>query len=396
MKTMVYFLRTCLLPVFLLLGCHLLQAQEVAFGGIELASSSVKGLTFVFQPGAETVSGARPDRMKRLQYAERNLNFISMRDGCKLSANGIDVLVKDTREVIAELREGAKAKNLGELQLYAVGSSGLGAVCNTGEISAKVQAETGLCMEFISAADEARYSLGFVLPRDRYRSMILDIGGGNTKAGYYVTTKGANWPPREWHGVDLPYGARTLQSKAEALLKAAPKDSKPAMDYYQAVNAVLNTEVQPRLQTIKNENSAIENFSQVYMVGGVVWATSTRMKPVQQQEWAISSLSLADFDNVLSAIRNGTFNQYGANDLPGRINSKTREGAEAELQEVLQRFDSHSLYAGVSLARFIVQETTPRAALYFPTTAAWISGYAREKFKETGRSVAACTTPRVP
>ena len=166
------------------------------------------------------------------------------------------------------------------------------------------------------------------------------------------------------------------------------------MDYYQAVDAVLKSEVEPRLESIKSENSAIENFSQVYMVGGVVWATSTRMKPVQQEEWAISSLSLADFDGVLSHIKNGSFNQYGPSDIPARASAKTRDGAEAELQEVLQRFDSKSLYAGVSLARFIVAETTPHAALYFPTTAAWISGYAREKFKETGRSVAACIAPK--
>src|SRR5947209_5485535 len=89
---------------------HVLPAQEVAFGGIELAASSIKGLTFVFQPGSDTaVAGAaRSDRMKRLQYAERNASFISMKDGCKLSNRGMDLLVKNTTEVVSELREGAK------------------------------------------------------------------------------------------------------------------------------------------------------------------------------------------------------------------------------------------------------------------------------------------------
>lgn len=379
---------------------HGLRAQEITFGGLELASTSIKGLTFVFQPGADATGkdGAHPDRMKRLQYAERNANFISMRDGCKLSPKGMDLLIADTQAVIAELREGAVSKGLGNLQLYAVGSSGLGEVCNKDEILAKMQSETGLCIEFISAADEARYSLGFVLPRDRYRSLILDIGGANTKGGYYVVTKGANWPPREWHGFDLNYGTRTLQNKAEALMKTSTKDShgNPAagLDYYQAVDAVLQSEVGPKLDEIKLENSALENFAQVYMVGGVVWATSARMKPVQQQEWAISSLSTVDFDGVLNDIRNDTFNHFGDNELGPKVSAKTREGAQAELQQVLQRFDPHALYAGVSLARYVVQHATPRASLYFPTTAAWISGYAREKFRETGRSVAACKVPQ--
>ena len=388
--------RFLLLFAFLLVLPFALHAQDVAFGGIELASTSIKGLTFVFQPGADATQtgAARPERMKRLQYAERNTNFISMRDGCKLNPKGMDAVVKATSEVISELRDGAKAKNLGNLQLYGVGSSGLGAVCNKDEIIAKVQAATGLCMEFISASDEARYSLGFVLPRDRYRSLLLDIGGGNTKAGYYVITKGAAFPPREWHGLELEYGARTLKDKATALVKSGAVDAagKP-LDYFAAVDRVLAKDVAPRLDELKTENSALENFNTVYMVGGTIWATATRTRPVQEQEWAISSLSLADFTSVLTHIRDNTLNEYADSDFGPKVSPSTREGADNELRDVLQRFDPQSLYAGVSLARYIIQETTPSARLYFPTTAAWISGYAREKFKETGRSVNSCGAP---
>lgn len=377
----------------------LLRGQDIVFGGLELASTSIKGLTFVFQPGTDvTASGsARPERMKRLQYAERNTNFISLRDGCKLSGKGLELLVKNTNEVISELRDGAKAKSLGELQLYGVGSSGLGAVCNKDEIIAKVQAATGLCLEFISASDEARYSLGFVLPRDRYRSLILDIGGGNTKAGYYVITKGAAFPPREWHGLELEYGARTLKDKALALMKAPRADPQgrtlPAYDFYTAVDDVLQKEVGPRLDELKLANSALENFTSVYMVGGVIWATSARTRPVQQQEWAINSLSLADFSSVLSEVKDNTVGEFSGSEFGPRVSPKVREDAENELRDVLQRFDPQSLYAGVSLARFVIQQTTPSARLFFPTTAAWISGYAREKFRETGRSARSCAVP---
>jgi hypothetical protein len=388
------------LPLFILAFTCLttLSAQEVAFGGIELAASSIKGITFVFQPGAETTVGKRavqqPERMKRLQYAERNANFVSMRDGCKLTDKGLDLLVQDTSEVIKELRDGAESKNLGTLQLFLVASSGLGAICNKSEILARVQAETGLCMDFISAADEARYSLGFVLPRDRYRSLILDIGGGNTKGGYYVVTKGADWPPKEWHGLEIEYGARTLKDEAVKLMNTAPVDAdgKP-LDYYQAIDAVLQTKVLPRIETLKLENSALANFSQVYLVGGSVWAASTRARPVQQEQYAISSLKISDFDQVLADVKDGTYSQFNGSEFGPKVSHKTREDAENELQDVLQRFDAESLYAGVSLVRFIIQQTMPSARLYFPTTAAWISGYARERFKETGSSVNVCKIP---
>ena len=375
----------------------LVTAQEVAFGGIELASSSVKGLTFVFQPGTDAASmgGAKPDRMKRLQYAERNASFISMRDGCKLNEKGLALLVKDTGEVVSELRDGAKAQNLGKLQLFVVGSSGLGAVCNTDEIVAKVQQATGLCTEFITASDEAKYTLGFVLPRDRYRSLIIDISGGNMLGGYYVTTRGAAWPPREWHGFEIPYGSRTLKDKALALMKTARVDSHgqplPTPDFYHAVDLVLHQDVLPQIDEIKEENSGLENFGQLYMVGGAIWGLSTRMKPVQQEEWAISTLTLADFDAMLQKIKDGTFNQFSGTEFGPHVSEKTRDAAQDELKDVLTRFDPESLYAGVALARYIMEQTTPSAHVYFPTTAAWISGYAREKFRENGSAVGSCT-----
>ena len=373
-----------------------LLAQEVAFGGIELASSSVKGLTFTFQPGTDAgVRGAaRPDRMKRLQYAERNASFISMKDGCRLAERGMDLLVKDLGEVVDELREGARAKNLGTLQLFVVGSSGLGAVCNTAEIVARVQAATGLCAEFITASDEAKYTLGFVLPRDRYRSLIINISGGNTLGGYYVATRGAAWPPREWHGFEIKYGSRTLKDRALALSKdphvSTQGTTLPPLDYYQAVDAVLQKEVMPVLDEIKEENSGLESFGQLYMVGGAIWATSTRTKPMQQEEWAIASLTMADFDHVLAKVKDGTFGTFDGSEFSERVSAKTRDAAELELKDVLTRFDPQSLYAGVALARFIVQQTTPTAHVYFPTTAAWISGYAREKFRENGTRVPSC------
>lgn len=374
-----------------------LRAQEIAFGGIELASSSVKGLTFVFQPGSESAGqgGQKADRMQRLQYAERNASFISMKDGCKLNERGINLLVKDTAEVVQELRDGAKEKNLPNLKLFAVGSSGLGAVCNTEEILAKVRQVTGLCAEFITASDEAKYNLGFVLPRDRYRSLIIDISGGNTLGGYYVTTRGAAWPPREWHGFEIKYGSRTLKDKAVALTKAQIKDAQgnplPPPDYWHAIDIVLHQDVQPALEQIKEENSGLENFSQMYMVGGAIWGVSTRIKPVQQEEWAISALGLPDFDAVMSKLKDGTFNEFDDGQLGPKVSAKTRQAAEDELHDVGQRFDPQSLYAGVALARYIVQETTPFARVYFPTTAAWISGYAREKFREAGTAAPTCS-----
>ena len=374
----------------------LLRAQEIAFGGIELASSSVKGLTFVFQPGTEAAGqgGARPERMQRLQYAERNASFISMKDGCKLSARGVNLVVKDTVEVVQELNDGARAKNLPSLKLFVVGSSGLGAVCNTDEIIAKVREATGLCAEFITASDEAKYNLGFVLPRDRYKSLIIDISGGNTLGGYYVTTRGAAWPPREWHGFELKYGSRTLKDKAVALMKTEIKDAQgnplPKPDYWHAIDIVLHQEVSPALEEIKQENSGLENFGQMYMVGGAIWGVSTRIKPVQQEEWAINSLALPDFDAVMSKIKDGTYKDFDDDQFGPKVSAKTRQLAEDELHDVGQRFDPQSLYAGVALARYIVQETTPFARVYFPTTAAWISGYAREKFREAGSSMPSC------
>jgi Ppx/GppA phosphatase family len=406
---------------FLLVAPAMLHGQSGAFGGIELASSSIKGLTFTFQPGADIVAPGteRSVRVKRLQYAERNRNFISMRDGCKLNAPGLDLLVSQTKEVIKELRDGATEHKLGKLDLFAVGSSGLGAVCNTDEIIARVQSATGLCMEFISASDEARFSMGFVLPRDRYRSVMLDVGSGNTKGGYYVTTRGTKQPPREWHGFEITYGARTLKDAAVALSNQILKDQvasnptptgsdlkpeeKEAAEkarreaaYYAAVEALLKEKVLPQIEQLKNEHSGLGNAAQIYMVGGSIWATSTWAKPVQQMEWAINSLRLNDYQDLIAAIQDNSYLKVREGAFSAKVSQSTKTGAEAELADVLQRFDKQSLYAGVSLAKFITKQLAPSAMIYFPTTAAWISGYAREKFDETRTGVPSCVASANP
>ncbi len=200
--------------------------------------------------------------------------------------------------------------------------------------------------------------------------------------------------PREWHGFELKYGSRTLKDKAVALTKAQIKDAQgiplKAPDYWHAIDIVLHQEVSPALDQIKEENSGLENFGQMYMVGGAIWGVSTRMKPVQQEEYAISSLALPDFDAVMGKIKDGTYKDFDDSQFGPKVSQKTRQLAEDELHDVGQRFDPQSLYAGVALARYIVQETAPFARVYFPTTAAWISGYAREKFREAGASEPAC------
>ena len=388
-------LLNCGLALVLAAASTIARAQTGVFGGIELASSSIKGLTFSFQTVEDSgpKGGGKNVRLKRLQYAERNTPFISMKDGCKLSARGLDLLASQTKEVIQELRDAAEEKGLGKLQLFTVASSGLGALCNTEEIIERVQEATGLCLEFISASDEVRYSLGFVLPRDRYRSLIVDIGSGNTKAGYYVTTKGANWPPQEWRGLNLKYGARTLKDEALALSKSA------SIDYFKAVDIVLEEKVLPEIKLLKSENAYFGNAPQVYMVGGSIWATSTWARPVQQIEWAISSLKTTDYADLLAAIKDDSFRKFRPSAFNRNTKNKTREDAESELLDVLKRFDKESLYAGVSLALYLTKQMSPKnSTIYFPTTAAWISGYARQKFDEARKGVPICAagTKRVP
>ncbi len=134
--------RLAVAGVSLFAGASVLSAQQVAFGGIELASSSVKGLTFVFQPGAEAGSRGwrqgRPHEASAVCGAQRQVHQHGGWLQAERARNGS--AGERHRGCRQELREGAKAQNLGTLQLFVVGSSGLGAVCNTDEIIAKVQA----------------------------------------------------------------------------------------------------------------------------------------------------------------------------------------------------------------------------------------------------------------
>lgn len=364
-----------------------LRAEGGVFAGLELASTSIKGLTFSFQ----TVDSAGPQgveknvRLKRIQAEEENRPFISYRDGCRLSPKGLDELVTYTKVVLKKLQDGAAAQKLGALQLYAVGSSGLGSVCNREEIIERIQAATGLCMEFITASDEARYSLGFVLPRDRYRSVIADVGGGNTKIGYYVTLKGSKGDP-QWHGMEVPYGSRTLKDEATALAKSS------GTDYYTAVGTVIEQKVRPIIQQLKSEHSYLTGAPQIYMLGGAVWASSAWAKPTQTVEWAITSLRTTDFDEVLKSIRDDEQRTLKDTTLPKGTTVATKSSAVDVWEDVKKRLDPEMRYAGARLAQVLANEIGGRNPLiYFPVTATWISGYARQKFYDTRKGAPVCS-----
>ena len=72
-----------------------------------------------------------------------------------------------------------------EENIFIVGSSGVAMAKNTVELTAKIKTAINKDLEFIDVQTEGRKLLrGCVPPVDYKNSMVLDIGGGNTKGGY--------------------------------------------------------------------------------------------------------------------------------------------------------------------------------------------------------------------
>lgn len=72
-----------------------------------------------------------------------------------------------------------------EKNVFIVASSGVGMAKNTEALVKKIKLLTNKKLNIVSSSLEARLLLKGCIPPKNYRnSMILDIGGGNTKGGY--------------------------------------------------------------------------------------------------------------------------------------------------------------------------------------------------------------------
>ncbi len=209
-------------------------------------------------------------------------------------------------------------------------------------------------IEFLSPNDEAKYTnIGIVLPKSKERSVSIDIGGGNTKGGYYSFGN--------FESFSLPFGSRFMQ--------VSPTDS------------LLPQSVMLELQTL-HQNAGIQNKREVFFLGGIVWAMVNLMYP----EKALSDYVEFTYNDVIKFQRlaSGDYNtliDYATDKVSSITDKETLAKAQKNLMDTQKTFAAENLRRGALLLSGIMNEInipTIKKRYYFLSKGshiAWITGY---------------------
>ena len=210
-------------------------------------------------------------------------------------------------------------------------------------------------IEFLTGDQEAKYTnMGVVLPKFKERSVSIDIGGGNTKGGYYNSNG-------NFETFSLPYGSRFLTLT-------------PGQD-------ALQENILAELKLF-NQRPGIQNKREVFFLGGIVWAMINLLYPEKSMSDYVEfsyndvqnfqKLASADYTNLIS---------YTSDKITKITDQETASKAQKNLMDTQNTFTPENLRRGALLLAGIVNELqtpTLRKRYYFLSKGshiAWVTGY---------------------
>ncbi|MDR7372858.1 exopolyphosphatase [Flavobacterium aquidurense] len=247
--------------VFIFLIPSGLIAQEL-YAGIEVGSKGVKMSVI-------NVQNIKKGKYEVVDFWTENIAIakgISI-DG-NLAANDIDTAFDVVVKNYTKLRKEFKIE---EKKIFIVVSSGVGMAKNVDVLLQKLYVFTNVNVAIITSDTEAKLLLkGCIPPKEYTDSLILDIGGGNTKGGY--VEKFSEDDILVFYPVTLDLGTVTFTEKIN---KKAKTNSIEEFNEL-LINAL--PELREQTDRLYQQSPKIFNKDNIYMSGGAVWAFYTLYK----------------------------------------------------------------------------------------------------------------------
>jgi exopolyphosphatase/pppGpp-phosphohydrolase len=248
--------------------------------------------------------------------------------------------------------------------VFMVGSSGVAMAKNTQELKDKIYLATTKTLEFIDAQTEGKMLLkGCVPPAEYPNSVILDIGGGNTKGGY-IDVRNNN--VFVFFPLSVNFGTITL---TEAVIKNTKKDDLSEFD--DKLFAFLPI-LRNQIDAMYASNPEALDKKKVFMSGGAVWAFYTLFKGEPT-----SSFSKFTLEDVLDyhAILKNNFSKF-----------EQLAKTDKEVERVLGTYSQKYLMAGgnILLSTLEAFPNIKDKKLYFAKEGqiAWLVTFIAERSKK--------------
>lgn len=266
-----------------------------------------------------------------------------------------------TRRVFTAISSGvqSQAKKKGKLPILIDLQEGV-----RNELS---QAERSV--EVITVEEEPRLThLGVVHPEGRYDAMIIDIGSGNTKGGYFADGT------LNFISFYTDWGTKSLTNELEKT------DFTNIADYAKAaaekVQAIKVEEIRPAISA----KSGLRNKPRIIMSGGICWAVATIMHP-ESMNSAYVEVTVDDVKKFREMAIKDYAQLTNKESQMYKIQSKEdRDKAKKEIGRVLDVFDQKAMIAGGELLEAMMKEfnaTSIPKSYYLARYGyiGWVTGY---------------------
>lgn len=345
-----------LISTFILLFTNFLNAQEVLYGGIEIGSKGIKMTV-------QDVYNLKKGGFNVKSYWSENVGI----------ARGISIdgtLLKEDIEKAGQVVLNNYNKILNEFKvsdenIFIVGSSGVAMASNTKDLVETVKLLTKKDLEFIDAQTEGKMLLrGCIPPSEYINSMVLDIGGGNTKGGYVDVYNSENFV---FFPLSLNYGTITLT-------EAVNKKTNNQNDITEFRNKAFG--FLPQLREQVNAMYASKPIAlqkeRIYMSGGAVWAFYTLYKGLAQENF--SEFKLEDVIYYDAVLKNN-FKKF-----------EDMAKIDKDIDKVLKTYSQKFLISGSNIL-LVCLEAIPNIndkRLFFAKEGqiAWLISYVADKSKK--------------
>ena len=178
--------------------------------------------------------------------------------------------------------------NIPRDNIFIVGSSGVAQASHKEDLQKSVKNSTGIKMEFISVEDESKYVFNGILElipkargqqnKRRKQAIVIDIGSGNTKGGYY------NPRTKKVETFNMQYGTKTFSVKVE--------NDNGKEDFSTKSKKLGRNLLRPIIKQQIKKHPGLMSRDRIYLIGGLPWATTTLLSldsPTYQKRSAYQS-----------------------------------------------------------------------------------------------------------
>jgi exopolyphosphatase/pppGpp-phosphohydrolase len=310
MKEKIYYLIVCLVLSY--------STQAQLYGGIEIGSKGIK------------MTVLDVENLKRNTYDVKEFWTENVGIAAGIGIDGA-LLQEDIEKAGAVVYSNYKKMltdyKIEDKNIFIVGSSGVGLANNTNDLVVKIKTLTNKKMEIISSSLEAKLLLrGCIPPKNYLNSVIIDIGGGNTKGGYAKDINGAS----VFFPISCDLGTVTLTEiiNKKCKQKTVFEFNENLFDYLPTIRETFK-----KMYTSRAES---QDKSNIYISGGAAWAFYTLLTGLKAEE----NFTQIQYDDIL-AIRTIAENNYQ------RFVSNAE--SNVEMQKVLKVYQQKYLIAAFNL-----------------------------------------------